>query len=105
MIPFRYVFAGFARFGSISACSKIDLSFFVFDILNQFQKNRKELVHADFLSYLSPSAMKFGMFKNRITFWVSNFRILTGRIGVMLFEAQDVIRLLNILNLIAEGER
>ena len=105
MIPFRYVFAGFARFGSISACSKIDLSFFVFDILNQFQKNRKDLVHADFLSYLSPSAIKFRIFKSRITSCASKSITPIRPVRILKFETQNVIRFLNIPNFIAESER
>ena len=86
-------------------CSKIDLEFSVFDILNQFQKNHKELAHADFLGYLSPSAIKFRMFKSRITSCASKSITPIRPVRILKFETQNVIRFLNIPNFIAEGER
>ena len=85
-------------------CSKIDLEFFVFDILNQFQKNHKELAYANFLGYLSPSAVKFRMFKSRITSCASESITPKSITGILNFETQNVIQNLNILNLISESE-
>ena len=86
-------------------CSKIDLEFSVFDIFNKFQKNHKELVHADFLGCLSPSAIKFRMFKSRITSCASKSITPIRPVRILKFETQNVIRFLNIPNFIAEGER
>ena len=76
-------------------CSKIDLEFSVFDILNQFQKNHKELAHADFLGYLSPPAIKFRMFKSRITSCASKSITPIRPVRILKFETQNITRFLN----------